>query len=91
MHGALGNALAVLVRQLFEQLVILQQQRPARAGGMEFWLSAIGAPAVVVRVFLPVVSCVMGLAPRVVRLRGQGNAGGLECKMIFPASGHKAN
>ncbi|MCY1384847.1 hypothetical protein D9M69_731490 [compost metagenome] len=30
MHHALGNTLAILVRQLFEQLVVLQQHRAAR-------------------------------------------------------------
>ena len=33
MHHPLGDALAVLMRQLFEQLVVLHQHRTARAGG----------------------------------------------------------
>ena len=33
MHDPLGDALAVEMRVLFEELTILQQQRPARAGG----------------------------------------------------------
>ena len=33
MNNALGNALTVLVRELFEQLIILKQQRAACAGG----------------------------------------------------------
>ena len=33
MHHALGDALAVQVRQLLDQLVVLHQQRAARAGG----------------------------------------------------------
>ena len=33
MHHALGDALAVLVRQLLEQLVVLHQHRAALAGG----------------------------------------------------------
>jgi hypothetical protein len=32
MDRALGNALAVLVSELLEQLVVLQQDRAARAG-----------------------------------------------------------
>ena len=31
MDGALGDALPILMRKLFEQLIILHQQRPARA------------------------------------------------------------
>jgi hypothetical protein len=51
VDDALGNALAVLVRQLLDQLVILQQQRATRAGRVTlFWLSGSGAPAVVVSV-----------------------------------------
>jgi hypothetical protein len=30
MHGTFRNALAVLVRELFEELVILKEQRTAR-------------------------------------------------------------
>ncbi len=33
VHRALGDALAVLVRQLFDQLIVLHQQRAERAGG----------------------------------------------------------
>ena len=33
VHHALGNALAVLMGQLFEQLIILQQDGAAVAGG----------------------------------------------------------
>jgi hypothetical protein len=33
VHHALGNALAVEVLQLLDQVDILQQDRPARAGG----------------------------------------------------------
>ena len=50
VHHALGDALAVLVGELLEQLVVLHQHRAARAGGMEFWLSETGFPAVVVKV-----------------------------------------
>jgi hypothetical protein len=32
LDGAFGDALAILVREFFEQLIILRQQRPARAG-----------------------------------------------------------
>ncbi|MCY1423442.1 hypothetical protein D9M71_391530 [compost metagenome] len=32
MHDALGNALAVLMGQLLDQVVVLEQQRPARPG-----------------------------------------------------------
>ncbi len=32
MHGALGDALTVLVRKLLKQLIVLQQNGPARAG-----------------------------------------------------------
>src|SRR5260221_4809592 len=32
MHGTLGNALTVLVREFLEQLIILQQYRPVGAG-----------------------------------------------------------
>jgi hypothetical protein len=31
MDDTFGDAFAILVRQLFEQLIILEQQRPARA------------------------------------------------------------
>ena len=33
MHHALGDAFAVEMRVLFNELPILQQKRPARAGG----------------------------------------------------------
>jgi hypothetical protein len=33
VHRPLGNALAVLVGELLEQLIILQQDRAARTGG----------------------------------------------------------
>jgi hypothetical protein len=33
VNGAFGNALAVLMRQLLDQLIVLQQQRPARTDG----------------------------------------------------------
>ena len=33
VHGALRNALAVLMRELFEQMEVLEQHRAARAGG----------------------------------------------------------
>ena len=48
--SALGvdGALAVLVRQLFGQLIVLQQNRPAHAVA-EFWLSPTGLPAVGLR------------------------------------------
>jgi hypothetical protein len=49
MDHALRNALAVLVGQLLDQLVILQQQRAARAGGDAVLVVGTGAPAVVVR------------------------------------------
>jgi hypothetical protein len=33
MHGALGNTLAVLVREFLYELVVLHEQRPTRTGG----------------------------------------------------------
>ena len=36
MDGALGDALAILMRELLDQLIVLQEDRPARAAVMEF-------------------------------------------------------
>ena len=81
VHDALGNALAVLVRELLEQLVVLQQQRARAAPAVsEFWLSATGAPAVVVRVFLPVLSCVMGAGSEVLAWAPRELCGSCEVK-----------
>jgi hypothetical protein len=43
LHHALGNALAVEVLELFDQVEVLQQERG------EFWLSATGMPDAVAR------------------------------------------
>ena len=36
MHHALGNALAILMRQLFDQLIVLQQQGASGPADIEF-------------------------------------------------------
>jgi len=33
VHHSLGNAFAILMRQLFDELVVLEQDRASRAGG----------------------------------------------------------
>jgi len=50
VDGALGNALAVLVGELFEQLIILHQERAARAGGDGVLVVGDGLPPVVVMI-----------------------------------------
>jgi hypothetical protein len=48
----LGNPLAVLMRELLDQLVVLQQDRATRTRRDGILMSATGAPAVVVSVGL---------------------------------------
>jgi hypothetical protein len=48
VHHALGDALAVEVLHLLEQLHILHQQRAARPGGEGVLRRPIGAPSAVV-------------------------------------------
>ncbi len=45
VHGALGNALAVLMREFFEQVEILHQQRAARACGKRILVVGDGRAA----------------------------------------------
>ena len=52
MHHALGNALAVEVLQLLDQVEVLQQHGPRGPAVSEFWLSATGMPEAVVNVGL---------------------------------------
>jgi hypothetical protein len=50
VDDALGDALAVEARQLFDEVVVLQQRRSARTGGLRILVSATGAPLSVVRI-----------------------------------------
>ena len=50
VHDALGDALAVQVRKLLDQVEILQQHRAARAGGERILIVGDGNAAAVVSV-----------------------------------------
>ena len=50
MHDPLGDALAVEAGQLLDQVLVLEEDRPAGPAVWERWLSATGAPDSVVRV-----------------------------------------
>ena len=64
VNHAFGNALAVEMRHLLEELVILDQDRPAGARRQRvFWLSPTGRPAAVVRVFFSSIASILFRPP----------------------------
>jgi hypothetical protein len=48
VHRPLRNSLSVTIRGFLDQLIILQQQRMRGPAVREYWLSAMGLPALVV-------------------------------------------
>ena len=92
VHRALGDALAVLMGELLEQLVVLHQQRPERAGGHRILVVGDGGAGRRGEGFLAgIVLCHGGWLRGGWRLRARELCRHVRSKMIFPAAGHKAN
>ena len=91
VHRPLGDALAVLVGELLDQLVVLHQQRPARAGGHRILVVGDGGAGGGGEGLLAGIVLRHGGWLRGAGGCAQGALRQVRSKMIFPAAGHKAN